>query len=1428
MWDALGDLVRQWAPAAGSISAEMLRNALEDKGVHLDHRPRYARAFRSLTQASQVALDARAARLGRQLQLPRLSLRRNIIDAVTDGFDIVLTGRPGVGKSSVAKLAMADLQAAGASVVGLNLSGRTGSLHTLDADLGASLRDGLAGAPLGAARILLIDGAEQALTDAGHLLSSVLGAVPHHAEAPGWRLVLVARDEAAPTIARLAESHCNAMAPMSVGELSDDEVCTVVDNFPLLRVVQRNPRAAALLLRRPYLIELLIRAGSQHGLPAELRGEEDLIGVVMMRLVRRDNGGLPGRGSPEARADIWMHMADAAITGKLPVLLTDRDQPAREGLLSDDILSHPGQSSSFLFAHDVLLDYAVAARLNEAGGRELLAAAAAPRPLVRSVRLWMQLQVAAAVRGETVAQVWRSVMADAAALAARDGDRWLDVPYEALLHLGDARLVLITLTPALLADGGTSLAALIGVAQRRARVAEQVVAGGPVALDPALSGPVVDLLAQLGPAVPAACRGAALRLVHDHLAAGLAYRGAADTGLADPRGVPPTVIEWVGDADYGDSLELCTGALGLLAAHLTPDSETFLVRHAQHRPEVVAESVESPGAATALARSRPEVMLRLAGLFYLGKALTLQGVTGETTTPDTSQWVAMASITGDDAGIRDHDPRQARHLDMWPLGNNQSHPTMGPFLALLDTHPAEGVRLIGAVVDAATAARQQTENLYSPDEPATVVSLRYGGAGKAREFTGPATVWCWHRRTTVGPGPALSALMALRRWASRRIAGGEPIALIRDTILDAGTSVAFVSVAWFVMLEHLDHISDEMDLLLARPEVWDLELFRCSHESDLALDVPEMTRLACTAGDVAMQLALRGDGQRRDQLAEIGRRLIEHAAHSGRYSEQTAQLWAAALDVNRYDTRRVEGGVEVFVRRDPALQQGLADDVAPALRSMTAHALLREAVQMRDGQADLARAADLWIRLRDFLTESADIGIHNPADLIAAAAAGVIAAAQVGAAVDNSVVQEAVESVLELAAALDGAAPPAREALSADDSGYGGSYVRDMVWPDGFDRSIAFALPLLMADPHLAERASVSPAQLADALSHIAASPYAEARQRLADGLVALCDIDAADHREHVHEALLSAAVRMIRTAGYGPWNQFRGYGPATLPAPVEDALSAAGADELVLDLDGAAHAIAVLARASHLNCEHGDCARRLLDALIGHDERVWPRHYARHHMWGTTSWRQQIDRALAHRIVAGDDDCLRRHLAAFNEVAEQLTSLLHELARAATDAAQAARLHTVWPAILDALLPDSRTTDPDAYHGDIEELDQALLLSPEPDVDYWPWPDTVTLAMRWLNAYPKHAELADRAIMFALRLFGKTDLAALFVLPLLEGADSHWTKSSSRLTVEFLKMMLQQDISEATGKRLRSVLDGLARIGDERALAAQRDIENS
>ena len=121
------------------------------------------------------------------------------------------------------------------------------------------------------------------------------------------------------------------------------------------------------------------------------------------------------------------------------------------------------------------------------------------------------------------ATAWTRVAGNAEALAAADGPRWADVPWEALLHAGAARGALEALGPRMLADGGAGLVRLIDVTGRRARHPVSGDSAGPPPLDVTLTAPVVDFIAAHGDRVQGQARLRAARLVHEHLGA---VRGA--------------------------------------------------------------------------------------------------------------------------------------------------------------------------------------------------------------------------------------------------------------------------------------------------------------------------------------------------------------------------------------------------------------------------------------------------------------------------------------------------------------------------------------------------------------------------------------------------------------------------------------------------------------------------------------------------------------------------------------------------------------------------------------------------------------------------------------------------------------------------------------------------------------------------------------
>jgi hypothetical protein len=235
---------------------------------------------------------------------------------------------------------------------------------------------------------------------------------------------------------------------------------------------------------------------------------------------------------------------------------------------------------------------------------------------------------------------------------------------------------------------------------------------------------------------------------------------------------------------------------------------------------------------------------------------------------------------------------------------------------------------------------------------------------------------------------------------------------------------------------------------------------------------------------------------------------------------------------------------------------------------------------------------------------------------------------------------------------------------------------------------------------------------------------------------------------------------------------------------------------------------------------------------LIDYDHRVWPAEYARHHYHRTAMWRNAIDAAVADGVMSGDDFALEAHLDALAPVGEELRGFLEALPARAVDTASAARLHQVWPRILDRLLPEARDLKPrdgdrdrEPYHRDVEELDAALLLVP-PDGADWPLEETFRLGARWLAAYQATPHVADRAIVFVGKMMGlRDDLAIQIILNVL-GEDIEMIRRSSQYTMAWLQVVLSDPPAGAAAGKARTLLDRLAAAGDNGALSVQQQLE--
>lgn len=797
------ELLGRWelGPAAGL--ADAWETLAEDE-----------RALRALTPAALP--DGHHVARAQELTALLDALRA----ASTGAAGLVVRGDPSVGKSVLTLAAVDVLRANGAAVAVVDLRGPDRTLPV------ARL---LAGLPVGPVRLVVLDGAEAVQEDGPHRLATWVSA----AAAARVGVVAVTRDDAAEAVRTVLTAGTGAAAAEHVvAPLSEQEAGALTNRFPAL--ARLRDRRSQWLLRRLGLVSLLLHAGA--GPTAPLRdgalSEADIFDICWQGWVRR-----PDRGrSPDARERALLEVANALLHRR-PA--QPQDVAALPALRSDGLLA---PSTAFAvgerFTGDVARDLATVRLLLDApAGR--LAAAGAPRWALRAARVACQARLL-----HDGAGALPDLLEAFAALGDQYGVRWADVPWEAVLRLGQAGALLDHATPLLLADGGRALDHLL-------RAADQHVA--PLD-DPLLLEPLVGWLTAQRRPLHAPVQTRADTLVCDWLRA-VFRAGSAD---APTRALRVQVREAVlarGPADYDGVLWT---TLALLVDELDDRAEAALRDLARTAPAFLGPVFEERDAPYALADRDSDLLHALAAAYYIE-------------TPRRDAWGGPLS----EGGVRGH------------LGPGGGGWRLGAFWPLLTVDVTAGRDLVLAVVGHAARVAAEGES----------VVLDLLGLGK-RTYLGTEETYRWYRGMTFAPAACTAALAALERAMDQLAerAGWTPRQVGRWA-LGPARDLAVVGLVVGFLVRHLDAVTDELDDVLAAPALWSLEQVRVSAECDREGEGTEYgalrRRYTLTETAQTLMSRARADGSRRDRLAQVGRRLQEAATDAARQN-------ATLLDPQNY------------------------------------------------------------------------------------------------------------------------------------------------------------------------------------------------------------------------------------------------------------------------------------------------------------------------------------------------------------------------------------------------------------------------------------------------------------------------------------------------------------------------------------------------
>ncbi|WP_421118565.1 hypothetical protein ACE2AJ_14470 [Aquihabitans daechungensis] len=1379
--DRLEQLAGEFAQTAASVDAVMLRRRLHG-AIDLDglvRAPGWARLLELDSEArSIVSRGLVGSGSEPQLILPRAEVRTELASIIEAPGDLLVKGESGVGKSAL----VLDAMEPGAidedsEAIVLNLRHLPETQLELLSDL-ISPFDVLLAEMSAPTRMLVIDGAEAAAERHGQVFAYLLRV----ARSAGVKVIAIAANDGAGSATEIMRSGGATLLDYVVPPLTDDEIALSAEHFPELGPLALDVRGRE-LLRRPIVVDLLGRAGNP-GVPLS---ESDALDHIWKDLVR--NGDRSGDGHPDKREDVMLRLAAHSLQGaRVDDLLSELDASAVEGLRRSGLLL-PASGLPWervpAFKHDLLRSYSVARYLlSDRSPATRLLEVGAPRWALPASRLACEIVLSApdearhplAGRFQRLQQAFEAITADG------HGERWTDVPSEALLAVAHPTPIIEDAWPTLTQGKAPGLQRIIRVLHGRHQ--------SEGFLDPVVAEPVVRQLLR-SDRLPARLSDEIAELIRDWLrshvlrgtvagqatrlalagtivarcvenervldeedaakAAALAARAPEEVAADEARRkqIPsfpsfpsrrrrrpePTRRRrylWISD----DEIE----QLALLGPDLGSDGEAILRRIAEDEPHALDHVVEPLLAGHSLASYDPKLLIDLVSAYYIDDD------------DEEDDGFGFGSGLHDD-GIR-------HHRFSGGFGSPLSAYYHGPFLALFRADIRGGLEVLNRMLNHAARHRVRiVSNLgYGPptDEEAEGTRHTLGITGEASSYIGDGQVWLWYRGTGVGPYPCMSALQALEFVMEEFLRAGVRAEEVVPILLGGAESLAMPALALGILVRHLDTAGNAIDPFLVEPLVWDLEFSRAIGDQTrgFAAQIPNLKnaeRRAWTLREVCTMLNLGAEGERLEQLRQLGDQLVSNAEQEiGEDSSRAARErvaavrgWAASLDRASFEFTQQDGQVLIQQAVDPEIEAVLGETNQDLLRGNDAAGLSLRHAYVRDngGRAPDIEDADLAADIataRDLIDNPPNSGF-GPEGPVAAAASAVELHFTGRAQVAPDDLDWSAQVLLQVAA---GIAENPQDAFE------------DSFFSHGMDRSAARALPLLLlpAASELLQRVGDDPSndiQELIALSAAAATKSAnEARLAYARGLDLVWETPCSDHLDgrchhavafdYVNESFVDSIV--------GPWDQgSQRRAIARLDPPSVGSLQPVPGEDIIFRRLGAGLRAAGAAAISSA-CVR-DEARDVLEILTAaHQRAMLASEHGYHH---SQSESLIAARAVLWQAIDGRDGNLLSYVDGYLGNSRMLAEALQAIAAAGDERAEAAeQAGRLWPKIMDRVL-SAAATYPKIFTehtwGDYAEA--ALIPNPtythsyltiEMPAEPYPWRDLLAWGdqiERWLAA---------------------------------------------------------------------------------------------
>jgi hypothetical protein len=818
LWPILIDQADASARAGGAQDRNAVLTPLNEQyGFQFDQRADLRTVDARLSEAASRALGDIKDQVG-GARLARTELVDQAYGRLEQRRILHIVGGPGVGKSAIMKDLAERLEPEGRIVVLGNGRIIAGGWLQMSHVIGCPVSQDELFNELGCGggATLFIDNIDQ-IDEAGEwaTVSDLLAGV---AKCPGWRAVVTGGAGNDTWKTKLSDSiSSNDIGTLEVAELSDDETAALSQQNHALAIILGAGHPAREIARNLFYLSRMVELGASQIGPASTIATE----IDLARLWWRYGAGRSEDAGRLARLKVLRAMGAQFVANPVKVSFKtdDFDSATVADLLRFDSLREDIRGATVAFRHDVLRDWTVGFLLHEDQNGEILKTLPIDQPLSTALARGIEIAARLAIESDATGARWVALLD-----VVQHGDShgsWRRPVLLALPRAEQALALFESLKSVLLANDGRLLGEIIRlmIAVESVPIAKLIERAQPsVKVPPGVGDMVVPKgiawtwlvvwLVSAAPSLPTALipdvtkvfqawlistqnqartiNAMVVQILFDWLA--LIENRISPRFFRDPKDVPSNLnIPHVNEAR--DEIRMTVFAF----AHLNHAAAQNYLSHLDQENVTYHDTQDILRAPGTLARAAPVALVD----FVLG---------------------ALIEKEDPDALYRSRRNRYGPFSVHEHLFSPAS-PGQGPFFDLLESAPAEGLRLIRAVVEHATQWRR--EQYAEAREPFPRLSIRFPTGTKS--FEGDWSVYHWAR--SIAPSVTVaSALMALEAWGHRQIDAGRPFEdVLHDVLGPDGCSIAFVCVAVDLVLSHWPEAADVAWPVLATPEVLEFD-----------------------------------------------------------------------------------------------------------------------------------------------------------------------------------------------------------------------------------------------------------------------------------------------------------------------------------------------------------------------------------------------------------------------------------------------------------------------------------------------------------------------------------------------------------------------------------------------------------------------------